>query len=110
MAVCSHRLKRPRSGSKEPTSQEYVADDNAEVTLDMVGMQTGGAHSENVCTTRSEILAAGLEVQGSGTDVGNTSQEALDDSERRKILESKWALSKHCKLIPQQQPEQEVFS
>ena len=58
MAVCSHRLKRPRSGSEEPTSQEYVADDNAEVTQDMVGMQTGGAHSDNVCITRSESLAA----------------------------------------------------
>ena len=95
MAVCSHRLKRPRSGSEELTLQERVVGDNAEVTQDMVGMQKDSVHSDNVCTTRSERPAAGLEVQGSNSDIETISQEALDDSEQRKILEKKRALEKH---------------
>ena len=94
VAVCSHRLKRPRSGSKELTSQVCVVYDNAEVTQDMVDMQTGSA-SEDVCTTRSE---SGLEVHGSGPDIGTISHETLDDSERRTILENKWVPAKHYKF------------
>ena len=58
-----------------------MVDDNDEDTQDMVGMQTGSAHSENVSTTRSESPAAGLKVQGSGLGIGTICQEALDDSE-----------------------------
>lgn len=96
MAVCSLRPKRPRSEIDGEASQGPPVDDgNTQGMVSSTQSQTDAAHREFIYTDSAEGPVAGLKPQGSGPDIELLSQEALSDSERKRVLETKWAPTKH---------------
>lgn len=91
------RLKRRRSESEERLLKAIrnIITVVAQSTVGIIQCQTINTHTGNVPTAFVESPVAGVVLQGSRTDIAMINQEALDDSERRTILEKKLAPKEH---------------